>query len=425
MKTLKVILIGAGSRGRCYTDLMNDERFDVVAVAEPSDELRNYIKEKHNIPDEMCFNTWEPLLDMPKMADLAIIATMDRLHYAPAMKAIELGYDMLLEKPISPKFKECVEIANAAKRNGVKILVCHVLRYSPFFMAIKQMIDENKLGRIMSIHHAECVGNVHQSHSFVRGNWGNSDRSSSMILQKSCHDMDILQWLVGRPCINVHSFGSLTYFTEENAPEGAPDYCNKTCPEYNTCYYNAVKLYLEDENNLWFREVSTQKTKPSNEDVENALRNTQYGKCVYKCDNNVVDHQVVNLEFDDGTVASFNMCAFNKGGRFIRLMGTDGEIYGCADTNTIEYYSFKTKEKEIIDANEKSVSDSIVHGHGGGDSGIVNTLYDYLVNGYTGDQLSEIEISTKNHLIAFAAEKSRLEGRVINLNNFEKEIGLE
>ncbi|MBQ7039848.1 MAG: Gfo/Idh/MocA family oxidoreductase [Clostridia bacterium] len=422
MKTLKVILIGAGGRGRAYTDLMQDERFKVVAVAEPVDARRNYIKELHNIPEEMCFTTWEPLLDLEKFADIAIISTMDRMHFAPAMKAIEQGYDLLLEKPATPTPEECVEIEKAAKAKGVKILVCHVLRYSPFFMALKSMIDEGLIGRVMSIHHAECVGNTHQSHSFVRGNWGNSDESSSMILQKSCHDMDVLQWLVGKSCKKVQSFGSLTYFTRENAPEGSPEHCDKTCPEFDTCPYNAVKLYMEDKTNGWFRSAATQKIHSTDEEVAEALKNTQYGKCVFKCNNNVVDHQVVNLEFEDGTVASFNMCAFNKGGRYIRIMGTEGELYGSASTNEIEYFNFKTRQTETIQANDRMLSDSIVNGHGGGDSGIINALYDYIAEGKATKDLSEIEISVKNHMIAFAAEKSRVEGTIVDLDEFTKDF---
>ena len=421
MEQLKVILIGAGSRGTAYTNRMNDERYKVVAVAEPIPERRNCIKEKHGIPEEMCFDTWEPLLDLEKFADIAIISTMDRQHLAPALKAIEQGYNLLLEKPATPTPEECVQIERAAKAKGVKILVCHVLRYSPFFMALKDMIDKGLIGKVMSIHHAECVGNTHQSHSFVRGNWGNSDESSSMILQKSCHDMDILQWLVGKPCKKVQSFGSLTYFTRDNAPEGSPEYCDETCPEFETCHYNAVKLYIEDVKNAWFREMAARIPEPSDEQLAEAMRTSQYGKCVFKCNNNVVDHQVVNLEFEDGTVASFNMCAFNKGGRFIRIMGTEGELYGSASTNEIEYFNFTTRQTETIQANDRLMSDSIVNGHGGGDDGIINALYDYITTGKVTDQLSEIEISVKNHMIAFAAEKSRLEGTVIDLDEFEKQ----
>lgn len=425
MKRLDVILIGAGGRGKDYTNLMNNEMFRVVAVAEPVKDRRDYIKEKHNIPDEMCFETWEPLLELPKMADIAVIATMDKMHYEPAMKAIEKKYNLLLEKPIAPTYEECVDIANYAKEQNVKILVCHVLRYSPFFRKIKDMINEGAVGKVLSVHHIECVGHEHQSHSFVRGNWGNSKRSSCMILQKCCHDMDIMQWLVGSDCKRVQSFGLNSYFNASNAPEGAPDFCIEGCPHGEECHYNAVKLYLKDNTNAWFRNAATQKTSPTDEDVEEALRTTQYGKCVYKCDNDVVDHQVVNLEFENGALASFNMNAFNKGGRFIRVMGTEGEINGNMETNTLEYFSFKTKETEIISTSEIEMSGSIVDGHGGGDGGIVSTLYKYIAEDYEGDMLSEIEISTKNHIITFAAEKSRLENRIIDIAEFEKEIGLK
>ena len=419
MKTLKVALIGAGDRGQTYTDLMkNDARFQVVAVAEPNREYRDYIKREHNIPEEMCFESWEQFTALPKCADMAVLSTMDRMHYAPAMELIRKKYDLLMEKPVSPTYEECEEIARAAKENQVKILVCHVLRYTPFFGKLKEMIREGAVGKIMSIQHCECVGNRHQSHSFVRGNWGNSEKSSCMLLQKSCHDMDILQWLVGSKCRQVQSFGSLSYFVPENAPEGAPDYCLEGCPVGEQCYYNARKLYLEDETNLWFREAAAKVKNPTNEQLEQVLRTTQYGKCVFKCDNNVVDHQVVNLEFEDGTVATFNMNAFNEGGRTIRIMGTKGEIYGEMKKNLIDYYSFDTREHTLIHPSEQKLTDSIVDGHGGGDGGIIQVLYRYLTEGYQGDLLSEIEISVENHKIAFAAEKSRLEGRVVRLEEF-------
>lgn len=424
MKKLKVVLIGAGSRGCGYTDRMLGDKYQIVGVAEPKINRRNYIKEKHGVPEENCFDTWERVFEKPKFADIAVISTLDQLHHGPALKAIEMGYDLLLEKPASNDCRECIEIANAAKEKGTKILVCHVLRYSPFFMRIKQMVDDGMVGKIMSIHHCECVGNVHQSHSFVRGNWGNSGRSSCMILQKSCHDMDVLQWLVGVPCKRVQSFGSLTYFTAENAPEGAPEYCDKTCPVYDTCYYNAIKRYVEDETNAWFREAASNMKNPTNEQVTEALRATQYGKCVYKCDNDVVDKQVVNLEFEDGTVASFNMCAFNEGGRFIRIMGTDGEIYADMRADTISYYSFKTKERTMVEVAPNDSKEG-TSGHGGGDVGIVESLYDYVANDIVTTQLSTIDISVKNHIIAFAAEKSRVEGTVVDIKEFEKEMGLK
>ena len=423
MKVLKVILIGAGDRGRIYVNRMPQDKFKVVGVAEPVAKLREYIKETFSVPEEMCFESWEEILAQPKMADVAVIATLDRMHYEPAMKAIEMGYDILLEKPVSPDYNECVAMANAAKRKGTKVLVCHVLRYAPFFMKIKEMIEEGKIGKVLSVHHTECVGHVHQSHSFVRGNWGNSEESSCMILQKCCHDMDMIQWLVGSRCKKVHSFGSLTHFTEENAPEGAPERCDKTCPVYDTCYYNAVKLYLEDEKNSWFRMAATKKESPTNEDVAEALKTTQYGKCVYKCNNNVVDHQVVNLEFENGAVASFNMSAFNEGGRYIRVMGTDGELSGSIGDMLLEFFDFRTRQKTTIDLENATASNSIVGGHGGGDQGLMNALYDYITGTCDGDKLSNIAISVENHLISFAAEKSRLEHTIVDLDEFEKELG--
>lgn len=420
MKTLKVILIGAGCRGRIYTNEMFGKGFEVVGVAEPFSEPREYIKQKHNIPDEMCFDTWEKILELPKMADIAIISTQDNLHYAPAMAAIEKGYNLLIEKPVAPTPKECADIANLAKEKGVKILVCHVLRYTRFFGKIKELIMTGKIGKVMSVHHSECVGNVHQSHSYVRGNWRNTAESSNMLLAKSCHDVDIIQWLVDSDYSKTSSFGSLTHFVRENAPEGAPEFCIEGCPHADECYYNAVKLYLEDTKNSWFREASTKIVNPTDEQVEQALRTTNYGRCVYKCDNDVVDHQVVNYEFENGAVATFNMCCFNKGGRYIRVMGTDGELYGDMEENTIKYYDFKTRKEEVINPSEGTLDVTLVGGHGGGDSGIVNSLYKYIAeDNYSDVCLSEIDISVKNHLATFAAEEARLENKVIDVLEYK------
>ena len=197
-KKLSVILIGAGSRGKTYTDYVakHGDDYEVVAVAEPIEARRNYIRDKHGLSDEQTYTDWKPLLAQPKMADACFICTMDRDHIAPAMAAIEKGYEILLEKPAGATAEECMRLTRYAEEKGVNVLVCHVLRYTPFFMGLKALLDQGKIGELMQIRHSEDVGNVHQSHSFVRGNWGNEERSSPMILQKSCHDLDILQWLV-------------------------------------------------------------------------------------------------------------------------------------------------------------------------------------------------------------------------------------
>ena len=417
-KKLSAILIGAGLRGQTYTDTMAkfNDKFEVIAVAEPVESRRNHVKTAHNISDDMCFASWEPLLALGKIADIAIICTMDQQHYDPTMQAISLKYDILLEKPVCPTPEECRKIATYAEEMGVKIVVCHVLRYTPLFMTIKDVINEGRLGDIISINHEECVGNVHQSHSFVRGNWGNSTRSSCMLLQKSCHDMDILQWLVGKKCKKVQSFGTLTYFTEKNAPEGAPEYCIEGCPKADTCPYNAVKLYLDDKENSWFRTASTKEDNPTDAQVENAIRTTQYGKCVFKCDNDVVDHQTVNLLFEDDVTVTFTMNAFNKGGRNIHIMGTKGELTAATDSGEpIRVYDFETKETTEVDI---YANNSIVSGHGGGDTGIVTALHEYLTDSYTGCSISDITTSVNNHLIVFAAEQSRMTGSVVDLEEY-------
>ena len=418
----KLILIGAGGRGKTYTDVakeMNGD-FEVVAVAEPIDDRRQYIQKTHAIPDERCFTTWEPLLAKPKMADVAIIATMDRDHFAPAMAAIEKGYNLLLEKPATPTPEECRALQRAAEKKGVFVLICHVLRYTKFFRAIKDIIDNGKLGEIINIQHLEEVGNTHQSHSFVRGNWGNEGRSSFMLLQKSCHDMDILAWLIGKKCTRVQSFGSLQNFNRAHAPEGSPERCIDGCPHAATCPYDAVKLYIKKPSD-WFRSAATQRVDPTDADVEKALRETQYGKCVYKCDNDVVDHQVVNLEFEGGTLASFTMSAFSRGGRFLKIMGTKGELTANMSSKTFEIFDFEKHDREYINLEDLNTEESIVGGHGGGDTGIMHSLKK-LLDGENDKSICGVAESCDNHMIAFAAEESRLTGTVVDMKAFEKKF---
>ena len=423
MKKLKVILIGAGNRGGVYTDVMSDlpEQFQVVAVAEPRDSRRERIQQKHNLPDNMCFTDYKPLLALGKIADIALIATMDRDHFEPAMMAIDLGYDLMLEKPITPTPEECIALTENAKKHGVRVVICTVLRYTPLFIKLKEIIDSGRIGKVMSINHEECVEFVHQSHSFVRGNWGNSERSSVMLLQKSCHDIDILQWLLGKKCKKVQSFGSLSYFTAENAPEGAPERCIEGCPVSDTCIYNSVKLYLESDSN-WFRSAATKLVKSSDEDVKKSLLESNYGKCVFHCDNDVVDHQTVNMLFEDDVTVTFTMNAFNTGGRYINIYGTKGEIRAALKGDApIRVYDIVSKETEEIPS---SGTDGVLGGHGGGDAGIVRTLYSYMVGEYNGVSVPTIEESCYNHLITFAAEHARNTGTVVDveeyINNLKK-----
>lgn len=420
MEKKKVILIGGGLRGMAYTDefFKMDGCYELIAVAEPIRDRREYIMKKHGIPAEMCFESWEPILAMGKIADAAIIATMDRDHFAPTMAAIEAGYDILLEKPIAPTPEECLMITEAAERKNVSVLVCHVLRFTRFFRALKNVIDDGVIGDIVSIQHAEHVGNIHQSHSFVRGNWKNSEESTCMILQKTCHDLDILQWIIGKACKRIQSFGSLTHFTAKNAPEGAPERCMDGCPHADTCFYNAKKLYLDDKKNSWFRRASTKKVEPTDEDVIETLKTTEYGKCVYKCSNNVVDHQVVNMEFEDGVTVSFTMEAFNKGSRNTRIMGTKGEIIANMADDHLTVFEFSTRAFREIKLSDAFADESINGGHGGGDGGIVRAFYQLLCGNLNDNSICDVKTSCSNHMLSFAAEQSRINGTVIDMDEF-------
>lgn len=430
MKQYSVILIGAGMRGTIYTNemLKFKDEFKVIAVAEPIKGRRDYIKEKHGIEDSMCFNSWEDILAKPKMADVAVICTMDDMHYEPAMKAIELGYDILLEKPVAPTAKECADIALAAEKKGVKVLVCHVLRYTPFFNRIKEIVLSGKIGKIMSAMHVEAVGNIHQSHSYIRGNWHSEEETAPMLLAKCCHDLDILQWILDEPCEKIQSFGKLTYFTEENAPEGAPERCiDGGCPIEDTCPYNCRKLYYESDDNVWFRPACAKGIAkaeiPTDEEVMTALKTTDYGLCVFRANNTVVDHQTVNMQFKSGANVTLSMNAFNKGGRFIRIFGSKGELIAYMDGKTIDIYTFEDRKRTEIPI--VSADESIVGGHGGGDAGLVYELYDYLSGKYTGYRSADINISVKNHLLGFAAEKSRREDTVESVDKYLKEFGFQ
>lgn len=425
MKQYKVILIGAGGRGEAYAELMKKmpEQYQLVGVAEPIKERRENIRKMFEIPKENCCEDWQLILDKTKFADIVVIATMDRQHYAPAMKAIEMGYDLLLEKPIAPTVQECRNIAVAAKNKGVKVLVCHVLRYTPFYKTVKKIIMDGVVGDIMSVIAVEGVGNLHYSHSFARGDWHREDETTPMILAKCCHDLDIIQWLVDKSCKKVSSFGELTHFTEENAPAGAPHRCiGEKCPAEKTCPYHYKKVYLQEDSRDFMRRAAsrgfTKEFWPTDDEVIKGLENTNFGACVYYADNNVVDHQVVNMEFEGGATASLTMNAFNKGGRYIRIFGTKGELYAQASATEIEVYTYddKVTKKISVEKTEESISG----GHGGGDAGIISEMYDYLQDEYHGYCAADIETSVKNHMIGFAAEKARLNNIVVNMDEFDE-----
>ena len=408
MKQITAVVLGAGSRGSIYAGYAKEhpEELKIIAIAEPRRDRLDTLAEEVGVLPEYRFDSWKDLLSQPKLADCAFVCTLDDDHIAPALKAMELGYDLLLEKPMSDREAECLQIAETARRTGRTLAVCHVLRYTPFYMTLKALIDQGAVGQVTTINQIENVGYWHQAHSFVRGNWRNSTETSPMLLQKSCHDMDIILWLMGSTCTKVHSFGSLRHFTPENAPAGAAERCLE-CPHRDTCPYSAPKLYMDMERTGWPVDVIT--TDLSEAGRRKALEEGPYGRCVYYCDNDVVERQVVNLEFENGSVATFTMTGLSADFfRELKIFGTEGQIRANMGTKEIVLHRFGEKPQTVpVDMGTEA------SGHGGGDYGLMADFLRILREG--GESRSSAEVSLQSHLICFAAERSRNEDLVVTL----------
>jgi predicted dehydrogenase len=417
---IKLAVVGAGSRGAIYAHyaLEHPDQLEIVGVAEPRDFYRHQLATQYNIPPENITSDWQTWLERPNFADGIIITTPDAQHAEPAIAFAKQGYHLLLEKPMSPNEADCRAIVQAVREAGVMLAVCHVMRYTPYTKLLKKILDSGRIGEIISVQHLEPVGFWHQAHSFVRGNWHNEARSSSMLLQKSCHDLDWLSYIVGKPCVAVSSFGSLSHFKKEFRPVGAADRC-LDCGVANACAYDAKRFYLEnlEEGNLdWPLNVIT--TDISEAGILEALRNTNYGRCVYGgLDNDVVDHQVVNLEFEGGTTASFTMTAFTKPrDRETRIFGTKAELYG--NGNILEIYDFLTRETTIINSELES-DGSILSGHGGGDENVMQAFVKALFENNPEHILSGATQTLESHLMVFAAENARKQNRVMPVQHLQ------
>lgn len=415
-KTVTVALIGAGLRGMIYSGFALNKTLGmkIVAVADPDEVRRGRAQEKYELADERCFENWDDLFARPRLADAVFICTRDRDHYVPAMKAMACGYHVLLEKPMSPSWQECVELGKQAEKYGRILTICHVLRYAPFFIEIKRLLDEGRIGRLMSIQHNENVGYWHQAHSYVRGYFSKTEDSSPMILAKSCHDLDILSWLAGGACLSVASYGHQSYFRPENAPPGAPERCIDGCPVQDTCVYYAPNTYLI-ENGGW--KAAAASNDPSYEARYRAMQEGPFGRCVFRCDNDVVDHQVVSMEFENDITAVFTMSAFTeKTSRTLKLMGTEGELRASMENDEIEIRRFGSGRTELI---KLSTPDGHV-GHGGGDSRLVKDFLNVVRSDGEGRSATSARASIQSHLMAFASERSRLEKRMVSLDEFEQ-----
>ncbi len=422
---IKVALAGLGSRGKdtyAPTAKLFPDKMEIVAIADIDPAKVADVAKEYQIPADKCFSSAEELIAQDKLADVMFITTQDKQHVGQAIPALKKGYDLLLEKPISPDLNECREIVRVANECHRRVIVCHVLRYTPIYSTLKGILDSGRIGKVVSVMSIENVGYWHQAHSFVRGNWRNSNTTSPMILQKCCHDMDLLLWLTGKTCESISSFGSTYLFKPEMAPEGAALRCMDGCKAKDNCPYDAEKIYLknkrigvENGHKEWPLDVLT--LHPTVESVTEAIKTGPYGRCVYHCDNNVVDHQVVNMNMTDGSTISHTMCGFTgTGSRFAKFMGTKGEILADMSENTIKITEFG-KETETIDVTKLATDFS---GHGGGDNRMVEEFMDMLINDSEPTvRTTSLDQSVESHYCALAAEESRVNGgKVVFLDKY-------
>ena len=406
---MKFVLIGAGQRGMVYARCAAGRGNAIVSVAEPDPARRAAAAREFGIPESLCFESGEELLSLPAMGEAAIIATMDQDHYRYAVPAMELGYDLLLEKPISPDPAEILAIADTSRRTGRRAVICHVLRYSPFFRKVKEILDRGDLGKIISVDLTENIGNFHFAHSFVRGNWRRKELSSPVILQKSCHDLDILLWLTGQRARRIFSSGSLSFFRPENAPEGSGSRC-ADCPAAEKCRFDARKTYLATAGE-WPAQVLT--PDQTEEGILEALRTGPYGRCVFRCDNDVCDHQSVAIEYEDGATAVFTLCAMtDEMHRTIHIMCEHGEIIGDDGPGEIRVRGFRSSMTEPA-VETRTVIGEVQGGHNGGDTALVDAFLADTSRG--GAVVSDIGMSVEGHMLAFAAEESRLSGSAVDM----------
>lgn len=423
-KPLTLVGIGCGGRTRTYCELAAQQphRYRIVAGADPDAERVEQVRTTSRNPEFRSFANAEACFAAGRLGDVAIIGTQDAYHVEPALRALELGYDLLLEKPVAPHPADVLRIRDTAQRLGRRVLVCHVLRYSPFYVQVKALVASGVLGDIVSIDAREGVGDFHQAHSYVRGHWAKTANSTSMIIAKSCHDMDIMSWLVDRPCERVSSFGSLQHFTAAHRPAGAPARCTDGCPHATTCNYDAMRY--AGRHRAWLSYVWNRGLSASQDEVREWLATSPWGRCVYACDNDAVDHQVMSLEFAGGITGTFTMTAFDSG-RNLTICGTKGVLRGGESMRHL------TGGKDIVVSghdgghtyHEINYASGGYGGHMGADPGLIDALATELAKPDPTTMRTGIDASVQSHLMGFAAEYSRQHGgEVVNLADYARDL---
>jgi predicted dehydrogenase len=417
---LQIACIGCGARGQMYTELVSEmkDKFIVVAAADPVKERIDKVNEFSGNKDFKPFNSAEELLNQPKLADIIIISTQDESHFRNCKKAIELGYNILLEKPIATQIEEIFELEKLALKHNSRVMICYVLRFSPFYQKIKEIIDEGILGDLVSLNYVSGISPWRMAHSFVRGHWADSSRSTPTIVAKACHDADIIYWLAGKRCKSLSSFGSLRHFNSDSAPRNAPERCTEECPDEKDCIYSAMR-YISDMRYQWLPQIYDNADTAEREDIIEWLKISPWGRCVYHCDNNALDHQVISIEFEDKLTGTFTMTAFESG-RHIEIYGTQGILKG-GETLRKQFNSeiiiFRNnKAAQIFNVTEDLNPVDLRRER---DKRLINTLYSEMTKPDHIPLDTSIAASVHSHIIAFAAEEARLTHSVVDIEEFE------
>jgi len=396
MRPMRALVLGAGYRGRAYSEYAaaHPEELEIVGVADPL--------QAGTIPAPRYWKDWRDCLSERPDADIAMITMPDDLHYEPALMALEAGYHLLLEKPISQTEAQCREVIARACELGRLVIVGHVLRYTRYFAHIKAIVDSGEIGDVVTVNHQESAGFWKIAHAYVRGIFSIAEKASPIILAKCSHDFDLFAWWLGRRCLKVSSFGSIKLFRPENAPDGSAARC-ADCPESvrRHCIWDAHKMYLEfDDLRYLFADSSYAA-------MRRLIRESPYGRCVYRCDNDVPDHQTVIMEFDGGATVTHTMTGFTgRNVRTTRISGTRGEIVGNGDVIDVRRFDGGELETGVPPAYRVQNGSR----HGGGDFNLVAEMLRIMRRGDADEIRRVTEEALQSHVIAFAAERSRLAG---------------
>lgn len=425
-KPITAIIVGAGHRSFVYSELAktNPEMLKIVGVADPNPIRRKKAMDYFGFKEDMCFENAEELAKKGKLADTVINGTMDEQHLETAVPLLDAGYDMLLEKPFAPNEEEMRQIVNCAKKNNSKVMICHVLRYTPFYYAIKERIVNGEIGDIINIQTTEHVSYHHLSTSYIRGKWANSDKChTSMLLAKCCHDLDIIMWMMSETKPKqISSFGGKFQFKPENAPKEAGTICMKDCPLVNTCVYSTKRLYI-DHPDRWAFYVWDALEGKKNISIEDKIAlmksDSPYARCIYKCDNNVVDHQSVLINFESGATGTHNMVGGSaEPRREIHIIGTKGEIFGNFEESKFTVLKIDpspdahNEECDVEEVDLRVTGDMVgaYGGHGGGDERLAADFVKFIRGEKPSLACTSIFDSVAGHLSVYLADKSRENG---------------